>query len=203
MKATGTLVFMDSETYEQIELPAEILGERRPFLQDGMTIQVEYPRLRGLERDAATEGDVPHRRDGAGGEGPDCGELVQAGDSRQRRARDGTAVRRSRRGHHRQYRDDGIHRARLIASAARASSAHNSKTYATLRDGKENVDRLCDAGRILDAGCRAALRANVAGAFGYVSEFIDNEMCQVKLTAGPDRRVSARLIFRGTSGGSR
>ncbi|MEL7117314.1 MAG: elongation factor P [Pseudomonadota bacterium] len=38
----GMLVFMDNETYEQIELPAEILGERRPFLQDGMTIQIEY-----------------------------------------------------------------------------------------------------------------------------------------------------------------
>ncbi len=38
----GMLVFMDSETYEQVELPAEILGERRPFLQDGMTVQVEY-----------------------------------------------------------------------------------------------------------------------------------------------------------------
>ncbi|SEO35445.1 translation elongation factor P (EF-P) [Salinihabitans flavidus] len=38
----GMLVFMDTETYEQIELPAEILGERRPFLQDGMTIQVEF-----------------------------------------------------------------------------------------------------------------------------------------------------------------
>ncbi|GAW34293.1 elongation factor P [Roseovarius sp. A-2] len=36
------LVFMDTETYEQIELPAEILGERRPFLQDGMTITVEF-----------------------------------------------------------------------------------------------------------------------------------------------------------------
>jgi elongation factor P len=38
----GMLVFMDSETYEQVELPAEILGERRPFLQDGMTIHIEY-----------------------------------------------------------------------------------------------------------------------------------------------------------------
>lgn len=38
----GMLVFMDNETFEQVELPAEILGERRPFLQDGMTIQVEY-----------------------------------------------------------------------------------------------------------------------------------------------------------------
>ena len=33
---------MDAETYEQIELPAEILGDRRPFLQDGMTIAVEF-----------------------------------------------------------------------------------------------------------------------------------------------------------------
>ncbi len=38
----GMLVFMDTETYEQIELPAELLGDRRPFLQDGMTIQVEF-----------------------------------------------------------------------------------------------------------------------------------------------------------------
>ncbi len=38
----GMLVFMDTDSFEQIELPAEILGERRPFLQDGMTIQIEY-----------------------------------------------------------------------------------------------------------------------------------------------------------------
>ena len=38
----GMLVFMDAETYEQIELPADILGEARPFLQDGMTVQIEY-----------------------------------------------------------------------------------------------------------------------------------------------------------------
>lgn len=38
----GMLVFMDTETYEQIELPAELLGERRPFLQDGMVAVIEY-----------------------------------------------------------------------------------------------------------------------------------------------------------------
>ncbi|MCI4663598.1 MAG: elongation factor P [Neomegalonema sp.] len=38
----GMLVFMDAETYEQIELSVELLGERRPFLQDGMTIVIEY-----------------------------------------------------------------------------------------------------------------------------------------------------------------
>jgi elongation factor P len=39
---SGMLVVMDTETYEQVQLPAELLGERRPFLQDGMMIVVEY-----------------------------------------------------------------------------------------------------------------------------------------------------------------
>lgn len=38
----GMLIFMDAQTYDQVELPSDILGERRPFLQDGMTIQVEF-----------------------------------------------------------------------------------------------------------------------------------------------------------------
>ncbi|MCB2128207.1 MAG: elongation factor P [Rhodobacteraceae bacterium] len=38
----GRLVFMDSETFEQIELDSELLGDRRPFLQDGMTATIEY-----------------------------------------------------------------------------------------------------------------------------------------------------------------
>jgi elongation factor P len=38
----GRLVFMDSETYEQTELDADLLGDRRPFLQDGMTATVQY-----------------------------------------------------------------------------------------------------------------------------------------------------------------
>lgn len=38
----GRLVFMDAESFEQIELDAELLGERRPFLQDGMTATIEY-----------------------------------------------------------------------------------------------------------------------------------------------------------------
>jgi elongation factor P len=44
----GMLVFMDTDTYEQIELPVEILGDRRPFLQDGMTIQVEFHEAEAL-----------------------------------------------------------------------------------------------------------------------------------------------------------
>ena len=35
------LVFMDSETYEQLELQADFVGERAAFLQDGMIVTVE------------------------------------------------------------------------------------------------------------------------------------------------------------------
>ena len=38
----GMLVFMDAETYDQIELPSDLLGDARPFLQDGMMVQIEY-----------------------------------------------------------------------------------------------------------------------------------------------------------------
>ncbi len=35
------LVFMDAESYEQISIPQELVGERRAFLQDGMQVVVE------------------------------------------------------------------------------------------------------------------------------------------------------------------
>ena len=41
-EADGMLTFMDAETFEQTLLSADLLGERRPFLQDGMTVRVEY-----------------------------------------------------------------------------------------------------------------------------------------------------------------
>ena len=35
------LVFMDQDTFEQITLPADLLGDARPFLQDGMQVSLE------------------------------------------------------------------------------------------------------------------------------------------------------------------
>jgi elongation factor P len=35
------LTFMDLETYDQIQLPADFIGERAAFLQEGMTVVVE------------------------------------------------------------------------------------------------------------------------------------------------------------------
>jgi elongation factor P len=36
-----TLVFMDTDTYEQMELPQDFVGERAAFLQDGMMVLME------------------------------------------------------------------------------------------------------------------------------------------------------------------
>lgn len=44
----GQLIFMDTETYDQVQIDAEILGERRAFLQDGMTIVVEFHEAEAL-----------------------------------------------------------------------------------------------------------------------------------------------------------
>ncbi len=35
------LVFMDGDTFEQINLPSDLLGDARPFLQDGMQVSLE------------------------------------------------------------------------------------------------------------------------------------------------------------------
>ncbi len=42
------LVFMDMETFEQVELPSDMLGERLAFLQEGMTVQIEYHETEAL-----------------------------------------------------------------------------------------------------------------------------------------------------------
>lgn len=42
------LVFMDTATYEQIELNEEFVGERAAFLQDGMTVNVQMHQERPI-----------------------------------------------------------------------------------------------------------------------------------------------------------
>lgn len=42
------LVFMDNESYEQISLPRDFVGDRAAFLQDGMTVTLEMHEERPL-----------------------------------------------------------------------------------------------------------------------------------------------------------
>ena len=39
--STG-LTFMDSETFDQFSMPADILGDSRPFMTDGMTVIISF-----------------------------------------------------------------------------------------------------------------------------------------------------------------
>lgn len=41
-ESDGMLTFMDNETFDQMTLSSDLLGDRRPFLQDGMTVTIEY-----------------------------------------------------------------------------------------------------------------------------------------------------------------
>ncbi len=115
----GKLVFMDNETFEQIEIDAELLGDRRPFLQDGMMATVEYYGDEALSLRIPQKVKLPRGRDRAGAEGPDGRKQLQARDPRQRRADHDPAVHRTGRGHHRAYRTDGILGTRLIEFSAK------------------------------------------------------------------------------------
>ena len=39
--STG-LTFMDSETFDQFNMPADLLGDSRPFMTDGMTVVISF-----------------------------------------------------------------------------------------------------------------------------------------------------------------
>ena len=41
-ESDNSLFFMDQITLEQIDLPTEIISDRRPFLVEGMIVQIEY-----------------------------------------------------------------------------------------------------------------------------------------------------------------
>jgi len=47
-KQGDMLVFMDTDSYEQMELPEEFVGERAAFLQDGMMVMVEMHEGRAI-----------------------------------------------------------------------------------------------------------------------------------------------------------
>ncbi|WP_395697682.1 elongation factor P [Methylocella sp.] len=44
----GNLVFMDLDTYDQIELPRDFVGERAAFLQDGMKVTLQMHEARPI-----------------------------------------------------------------------------------------------------------------------------------------------------------
>ncbi len=103
--------FMNQENYEQVQVPADVVGDYEKYLQEGMVVSLAiHEGVRGLDRDPA-EGDAGDHRDRAGHEGPDRVGLVQAGDAVERRAHHGADP------HHRRHARGGQHDRRLLRRA--------------------------------------------------------------------------------------
>ena len=81
--------FMNDQTYDQVALQADIVGDMAAYLQEGMKVQLAiHEGDRDLDRDSA-EGDAGNQGNRAGHEGADRVGLVQAGDPVERRAHHG------------------------------------------------------------------------------------------------------------------
>ena len=97
--------FMDTETYEQVALHKDMLGEDRPVPAGDMSVTIEATRTAPISVAAARPGDLADRRGRSRRQGPDCGIILQAGAAGERRPRDGAAARRIRHaGRHRHRR---------------------------------------------------------------------------------------------------
>ena len=79
------LTFMDIQTYDQIELEADFVGDRAQFLQDGMKVMVQLHEGRPHRNNPAAAGRAARRRGRSRDQGADRGVVVQSGDAGERR----------------------------------------------------------------------------------------------------------------------
>ncbi len=129
--------FMDNETYEQITVDRELIGEPADFLKDNMMVTVQLYEGTPLSVTLPQIGDHDGGRGRCGGEGPDRVLLLQARQARERPARDDPAPHRRRHPHRRQHRRRLLRRARQGLSAGRAaprSTAHGRPLRPHQRD---------------------------------------------------------------------
>ena len=96
-RQSENLVFMDMDTYEQIELHEDFVGERAAFLQDGMKVTLEMHEERPIGIQLAGAGHAPGRGGGRRHQRADGLLVLQAGEARERASRHGASVRCRRR----------------------------------------------------------------------------------------------------------
>ena len=103
-KEADQLVFMNNETYEQIELAEDFVGDRAAFLQDGMTVTLQMHQERPDQHPPARAGDAHAHGGRSGGQEPDGGLVLQARPAGERPAHPGAALRRGGGARGRQHR---------------------------------------------------------------------------------------------------
>ncbi len=83
---------MDPETFEQAMIPATILGDQLPFLQDNMKVDVDLVEGEPVGIHLPSTVILDRRGSRPGREGPDRRQLLQARQAVQRRQDPGAAV---------------------------------------------------------------------------------------------------------------
>ena len=113
--------FMQPETFDQISVSKEVLGDQAVWLQEGMTCSVSPVRGQSDRDRAAGARNARDRRSRSRGQRPDGVVVLQAGEACERRSCHGAAAHRYR---HPRHRHDGrrlLRRARQRLIALRLS----------------------------------------------------------------------------------
>ena len=97
--------FMEPETFEQISVPKEIVGDQAVYLQENMPVNISLHEGVPIAVELPQRVTLRGRRSRPGGQGPDGVLLLQAGHPVQRPARDGAAAHPGR--HPRRHHDRG------------------------------------------------------------------------------------------------
>ncbi len=118
--------FMNNESYDQIQVPTDVIGDQAQWLQEGMkVIALAFQRHPGRHPAAAAR-DARGRRDRAGDEGPDRVLVLQARQDVERRARHGAPAHQRRHAHRHPDGRRRLRRARQGLSGACRNSERQS-----------------------------------------------------------------------------
>ena len=91
--------FMNTENYDQVQVPKDIVGNAAPYLQENMMVETVAARHGAGGDHAAAAGDARSRRDRAGHQGADRILVLQARDAVERRPHRRAAACRRRYAH--------------------------------------------------------------------------------------------------------
>ncbi len=111
--------FMDNETYENVTLQRDVLGEPADFLKDGMRIDVQFHDGTAIGANLPAHVELRVEETDPGIQRRHRDRDDEAGEARDRRERAGPAVRESGRRHPHRHARPALHRARPELRPAR------------------------------------------------------------------------------------
>ena len=126
-------VFMNTSTYDQMNVPQAALGEAADYLTEQMIAQIAIYQGEIIGVEIAASVELHHRPDRTGRAGRPRVRRPQAGDARDRQGDPGAAVRRHRRQGQGRHPHRRLHHPRLIATDPMPSTAAPRRTFRRAR----------------------------------------------------------------------